>query len=88
MEEIFIGTSYWEDMTDTWDSMTSSSYPPTWDGLASLTEASSLSRTWTEASSLARSYNDVRASALSKMHAVSVEFSRLAAAPSVTYTEL
>ena len=85
MKETFTGTSYWEDMTDTWDSMT---YPPTWDTSISLTEASSLSRTLTEASSLARSYNDVRAAALGKMHAVSVEFLRLAAAPSVTYTEL
>jgi len=88
MKETFTGTSYWEDITDTWDSMTSSSYPPTWDGLTSLTEASSLSRTWTEPSGFSPSYSDVRAAALGKMYAVSVEFSRLADAPSVTYTEL
>jgi len=88
MKETFTGTSYWEDITDIWDSMTSSSYPPTWDGLTSLTEASSLSRTWTEPSGYSPSYSDVRAAALGKMRAVYVDFLRLADAPSVTYTEL
>jgi len=88
MKEVFTGTSYWEDMTNTWDSMTSSSYPPTWDTSISLTEASSLSRTWTEFSGLARSYSDVRAAALSKGAASSVTFTDLGSSVSTTYTEL
>ena len=85
MKEKFTGTSYWEDMTDTWDSIT---YPPPWNTSISLTEASSLSRTWTEASSLARSYSDVRAAALSKGTASSVTFTDLGSSVSTTYTEL
>tara|TARA_R100000329_G_scaffold150893_1_gene145040 strand:+ start:1195 stop:1368 length:174 start_codon:yes stop_codon:yes gene_type:complete len=56
MVEIFTGTGYWSDLTESWDTIT---FPLTWDVAISLSEVSGNSTSYTELSTTSTSYTEI-----------------------------
>jgi len=56
MVEIFTGTGYWSDLTESWDTIT---FPLTWDVAISLSEVSKNSTSYTELSTTSTSYTEI-----------------------------
>ena len=57
MTEIFTGTEYWSNLTNTWES--NIAFPATWDGLTTLTEYTIGAPTYTEQSTTSTSYTEI-----------------------------
>ena len=60
MVEIFTGTGYWSDLTESWDTIT---FPLTWDVAISLSEVSGNSTSYTEQTISSASFTELNISA-------------------------